>query len=321
MLLGDNDRFVIKCEVSINSYPSDAPDIPLSKCIPILIRKYKDKNKNNDTSDENGLIYEMNRGRSGIRLLSIKEDNDYLYLLFQYANKDVSDPAFTNIKKGTRRVARKEDGEGLGCTSHLIIRKKCKNNKFPNLYDAILEEIPGITRATIGQALNSFLTENNFGFHRKDNKKELKCRPIFKIDFTADKTLEKKLSSGKVCGLVAVRNYKQNFIDSENKIKIEEQTLRLSTNIGIGGKALHFLKDICDKLRGMEYTTLRISHRDTNKRTSTNFVSIDKALSLQDIAAAQMAERDKVILATPIEVCQTGFHDELINKMVSYLNK
>ncbi|EPL0286353.1 hypothetical protein OMG55_003799 [Proteus mirabilis] len=319
MLLGDNERFVIKCVISINSYPADAPNIPLKECIPLLIREHKDSAES--ISGRKDMIYEMNKGRSGIRLLSIKEDNNYLFLLFQYANKDVSDPAFTNIKTGGRRVAKKQEGEGLGCTAHLIIKKEPNNKAFPNHYDAMLEEVPGITRAIIGQALNSFLSDNHFGFHRGNNKKELKCRPMFKIDFAAEKTLGKQLSTGKVCGLVAVRSYKQKYIDSNNKIKIEEQTLRLSTNIGIGNKALQYLKDICDTLRGMEYTTLRISHRDINRRTSTNFVSIDKALSLQDIAAAQLAERDKVILATPIEICQEKFHDELISKMVGYFNK
>lgn len=311
MLLGDHERFVIKCSISISSYPSDAPDIPLLNCIPILLRSHKDGD----------MIYEMNKGKSGIRLLSIKENDDYLILLFQYANQDVSDPAFTNIKTGNTRVAKKEDGEGLGCTAHLIIKKSPKNKNFPNLYDAVLEEIPGITRSIIAQSLNSFLKDNHFSFNRGNNKKSLKCRPMFKIDFSAERTLGKKLSSGKVCGLVAVRSYNQKFIDSNNKIKIEEQTLRLSTNIGVGKKALQYLKEICDKLRGMEYSTLRISHKDTNKRTSTNFVSIEKDLSLQDLAAAQLAERDKIILATPIEVSQLQFHDELVSRMTKYFSE
>lgn len=98
MLLGDNERFMIKCSVTLKRYPDDAPDMPLTSCIPVLTNLFS----------KGDAIYELNKGRSVVRLLAIQDDDDYLKLLFQYINKDASDPAFSNVKTGETRIEKKK---------------------------------------------------------------------------------------------------------------------------------------------------------------------------------------------------------------------
>ncbi|EAA1522482.1 hypothetical protein ACK86U_003163 [Salmonella enterica] len=311
MLLGDNERFMIKCQVTLKRYPEDAPDMPLINCIPVL--------KNRFLSSE--AVYELNKGRSVIRLLALQDDGEYLKLLFQYINKDASDPAFSNIKTGATRIEKKQNDEGMGYSAHLLIKKTPSDPHFPDSYEAVLEEVPGITRALLAQALTAFLRENNFSFIRKDGKKELKCRPIFEIDFLAATTLEQSLSTGYLCGLIATRRFKDSSLDDDGTVMIEEETLKLATKIRRGEGAIRAIKAAYDKLRGRKFTTLRISYKDKNKRVSSDIVTIGKEMSLQELATAQLAHRDKAVLATTIAVCQTSLHAELLGKMQAFMVK
>lgn len=311
MLLGDNERFIIKCSVTLKRYPDDAPDMPLINCIPVLKKRF--------LSGE--ALYELNKGRSVIRLLALQDEGDYLKLLFQYVNKDASDPAFSNIKTGATRIERKQSDEGMGYSAHVLIKKTPADPHFPECYEAVIEEVPGITRALIAQALTAFMRDNNFSFIRQDGKKELKCRPIFEIDFLAATTLEQSLSTGYLCGLTATRRFKDNSLDDDGTVMIEEETLKLSTKIRRGDGAIQAIKAAYDKLRGRHYTTLRISYKDQNRRVSSDTVTIGKEMSLQELATAQLAQREKAILATTIAVCQTSLHAELLGKMQAFMIK
>ncbi|MBT1947825.1 hypothetical protein KKZ58_07920 [Enterobacter kobei] len=143
MLLGDNERFIIKCDVDLNPYPKEAPTMLLRNCVPTLFQLMKKKEA----------YYEINKGSSVIRLVEVKELSTHYRLLFQYANRDASDPAFANLKTGKSRIAKKDIDEGLGATLHMVIEKNAKSEYFPNTYTAVIEEVPGITRALLSQAL------------------------------------------------------------------------------------------------------------------------------------------------------------------------
>ncbi|GAK26255.1 hypothetical protein [Serratia liquefaciens] len=311
MLLGDNERYIIKCAVNLNKYPAEAPDMPLNVCIPVLKKLFVDGNA----------VYETNKGKSVIRLLAIQDDPGYLKLLFQYANQDASDPAFANVKTGETRVEKKRNDEGIGATCHVIIKKTPDNKAFPTSYSAVIEEVPGITRSLISNALTSFLKDSGFSFQRENQKKDLKCRPIVQIEFQASTTLEKSLSTGYLCGLTAIRYKKESALDDDGLVMIEEEILKLTTKFKRGEKAVKSIKVAYDKLRGMKYSTLRISHRDENKRTTSDNVHISKERSLEELATAQLAQRDRAILSIPIDVCQTNFHAELLGKMAAFVVK
>ncbi|HHL2729186.1 TPA: hypothetical protein ACQ4J9_001813 [Yersinia enterocolitica] len=315
MLLGDNERYIIKCQVNLKRYPDDAPNMPLSTCVPHLKALF--------LRDE--VVYETNKGSSVIRILALQDEASHLKLLFQYANKDASDPAFANLKTGATRIEKKQNDEGLGASAHLIISKTPTDPAFPNSYTAILEEIPGITRALVANALTSFLKETGFSFQRKDTKKDikkdLKCRPIVEIEFLASTTLEKSLSTGYLCGLTAIRYIKENSLDDDGLVMVDEEILKLSTVFKRGEGAIKAIKVAYDTLRGRHYSTLRISHRDENKRVTTDNVTIDKDKSIEELATAQLAQRERTILATSIDVCQTTFHAELLEKMEAFMLK
>ncbi|EBY1954726.1 hypothetical protein DU191_25115 [Salmonella enterica subsp. enterica serovar Sandiego] len=215
----------------------------LRNCTPTLFELIKQKEA----------FYEINKGRSVIRLVDIKETAHDYRLLFQYANRDASDPAFANLKTGETRIAKKKEDEGLGATLHMVIEKYATNESFPNTYTAVIEEVPGITRGLLSQALTAFFKHCGFTFKKPDGKKDLICRPIVNIEFHASSTLAR--------------------------------------------------------------------YKDANRRTGSDSFSLSADRSLKELATAQLAQRDKAILATNIEVCQKEMHQELLGKMVDFLIK
>lgn len=311
MLLGDNERFIIKCDIDLEPFPKEAPSMLLKNCVPTLRTLLKDKKAH----------YEINKGKSVIRLLALTEAPTHYSLLFQYANREASDPAFANLKTGISRVAKKGDDEGLGATAHMIIEKNASNPAFPNTYAAVIEEVPGITRALLSQALTSFFRDCGFTFQKPDSKNDLKCRPIVEISFHASSTLEKTLNTGYLAGIVATRKVAENSLDEEGSVRIDEQILKISTKFKTGEKAVHAVKKAYDKLRTMGYGTMRITYRDANRRTGTDSFSLTPERSLKELATAQLAQRDKAILTTAIDVCQEKEHAELLKKMLAFMSK
>ncbi len=311
MLLGDNERFIIKCDVDLEPYPKEAPSMLLRNCIPTLLDLIKKKEA----------FYEINKGRSVIRLVDIKETAYDYRLLFQYANRDASDPAFANLKTGETRIAKKKEDEGLGATLHMVIEKYAKNESFPNTYTAVIEEVPGITRALLSQALTAFFKHCGFTFKKPDGKKDLICRPIVNIEFHASSTLEKTLSTGYLAGITATRKVTKNSLDEEGLISVDEEILKISTKFKRGEGAVKAVKQAYDKLRGMGYGSMRITYKDANRRTGSDSFNLSADRSLKELATAQLAQRDKAILATNIEVCQKEMHQELLGKMVDFLIK
>lgn len=311
MLLGDNERFIIKCDVDLEPYPKEAPSMLLRNCLPTLFELIKQKEA----------FYEINKGRSVIRLVDIKETAYDYRLLFQYANRDASDPAFANLKTGETRIAKKKEDEGLGATLHMVIEKYAKNEYFPNTYTAVIEEVPGITRALLSQALTAFFKHCGFTFKKPDGKKDLICRPIVNIEFHASSTLEKTLSTGYLAGITATRKVTKNSLDEEGLISVDEEILKISTKVKRGEGAVKAVKRAYDKLRGMGYGSMRITYKDANRRTGSDSFNLSADRSLKELATAQLAQREKAILATNIEVCQKEMHQELLGKMVDFLIK
>ena len=97
--------------------------------------------------------------------------------------------------------------------------------------------------------------------------------------------------------------------------------MKISTKFRRGEGAVKAVKQAYDKLRGMGYGTMRITYRDANKRTGSDSFSLNAERSLKELATAQLAQRDKAVLATNIDVCQEEMHPELLGKMVKFLVK
>lgn len=319
MILNDYERYIVECEIEINSTPDDAPNIPMYEIIPFI--------KNIKSTD----VYLRNNETSSFSVVETKyldDEERYFAILFQHANGRASDPAFAELKTGKSRTVRKQYGEGVAVSCHLIIDTQSFNKLHPNKYSAILEEVPGLTKGMIADILTYFLRENtNFSFLRKlENNKEISYRPILKIDYLASHSFAESFKTGYLCGITATRTLKDTSeLDEIGADVIREERLIIYTPKSIRDRALNIIAKVIPLAKERGFSRLRISRYENKRKTTTSYDIPDNINSyeetVQSISEAQFAVREKINLSSQIETCQNCIHTELSSKMLKILEK
>ena len=319
IILSDYERYIVECEVEVNSTPDDAPNIPMDEIIPFI--------KNIKSTD----VYLRNNETSSFSVVETKyldDEERYFAILFQHANGRASDPAFAELKTGKSRTVRKQYGEGVAVSCHLIIDTQSFNKLHPNKYSAILEEVPGLTKGMIADILTYFLRENtNFSFLRKlENNKEISYRPILKIDYLASHSFAESFKTGYLCGITATRTSKDTSeLDEIGADVIREERLIIKTPKSVRNRALNIIAKVIPLARERGFSRLRISRYENKRKTTTSYDIPDDIGSyeetVQSISEAQFAAREKINLSSQIETCQNCIHTELSSKMLKILEK
>jgi len=317
MLLEDYARYVVECELELARAPKDAPSMPVSdalKAVEKLFKSHKAK-------------YSIAEGKSTVRIVDMNCDdkNGYTMILFQYANSSVSDPHFANKLTGVSRKADRDEDEAPAVTCHVCVSHEPRDKHlFPDLYRMYVEEVPGLTKSLMASALTWMIAESTeYTFVRKDGKKprEIACRPIASINPYASKTLKDSLKTGTLTGMTAIRYKNNRKLDEEGEITVIQETMVLSFQNSTGEKAINLVKKASDYVRSMEYSNLKLTRRDSNKRTVSDEIDISYEKSIEDIADTVFSQKEKVVLSDNIETCQTQIHNQLAGKMVALLLK
>jgi len=317
MLLGDFERYVVECELELARNPKDAPSMPAADSLKAVETMFK----------AGKAIYVISDGKATVRIVDMKrnEDEDHTIILFQYANSEASDPHFANKKTGESRRAGRAEDEAPAITCHLCIKHTPrKPNLFPDLYKVLVEEVPGLTKSLMASALTWMISEStNYSFERRDGDKrrDIKCRPILNLKPYASKTLAESLKTGVLTGMTAVRYKNNKKLDDDGDIHIVQETMVLAFQNTTGNKAIELVKKASDIVRGMEYSDLKLTRKDQNKRTISDEIDISYDKSIQDIADTIFAEKSKVIVNAIIELCQKEIHEQLAGKMKALLLK
>lgn len=317
MLLGDFDRYVVECEMELARAPKDAPSMPVSdtmKAVQNLFKSGKAK-------------YSIGDGKSTVRIVDMKrsESNGHTSILFQYANSNASDPHFANKLTGESRKADRSDDEAPAVTCHVCISHTPRDEHlFPDLYRMFVEEVPGLTKSLMASALTWMIHEStDYSFIRNDGKKqrEISCRPIISINPYASKTLQDSLKTGTLTGMTAIRYKNNKKLDEEGDITVIQETMVLSFQSTTGQKAINLVKKASDYARGMEYSNLKLTRKDKNKRVVSDEIDVSYEKSIEDIADTIFAQKEKIILSTKIETCESKLHSQLTGKMLDLLLK
>jgi hypothetical protein len=250
-----------------------------------------------------------------VELVRVKHDevSKVIVLLFHRADPDAADPTYRKKKEGkvTVRVADKEADEEQSVSAHLIIRSAPYKD---DRYYALLEEIPGLSMATVREVLGALLVDYEYEFERKPGKKE-RTYCTLKAEGIKSETVADALKTGKAGWITLTRPAPAKYIDGDGLWVPTVDTMKLRVKGAIEeanwkdkiGQLIETAKG-----DGWQSFNVEISLPDERSRQ----VKLDQ---FQDAKEILFVKSDKVDLAQQISVCSTEFHDELIAKGLALL--
>lgn len=306
MILQEYQRFALECTFVVGKIPDDAPVFTLERFLPKLKKLV----------EENQAIHKTKNDSITLRLSKLDICDAKITMLFKYADKNATDPSFTHTETGKTRTVQKEDGEGVSVSAHLVLLR-APNGKLLNTYhDAILEEVPGLSRNVIEAGLTHMLsvcaTEH---FERDDNKKQLQCRPKISLTFDGNDTLDELLKTGTITGFVAVKTKVHNKLDEKAELVVADERIVLKVKRSRGQEAMRLIQLAKNYASDNEYSRLQIRYQSNNKRNKT----LEVGSREQDIAEKMFAKSTIVYLGEKVEQCQEEIHVELEEKLVNIL--
>lgn len=303
MLLQDNERYVIECSLQMQPYPDNAPNMPLTACVPHLTQLIDDGNA----------VYVYQKDTCSLRITDYDHSDGYLTLLLQIADKKASDPAFSDFETGVTRTEKKRDNEGIAATAHLVISTTPSDEDFPNMYDAVLEEVSGVTKTVVSQALTKFFDEaTDFDFVNPDSGKKIRCRPRISLQAHPSHALSEMLKKGWVTGFSVVKNRADDRLDEYEGLSVEAEQLTIKVEKrSRAQKALDQIKRLQRFAVESKYSKVIVKYLDSNKRHKSLSISARE----ENIADKFFSKSDKVTLETDIEQCQKTIHEEFDEKL------
>lgn len=316
MIHDDYTRYISQCKLIIKHSSEDdkeAPDIPLSSFMPLIIKRYKAQLKKNSM-----ITYEMFNGQIIIGLSDIQEHSDKYVLLFEYSNKIASDPFFNEPTKRKQRKASKIGNEGYGLTAHLIIKKEADDTILIR-HTCVLEEITGLNLTYIEKALNGICRDLKANFSYTKDDKKINFYPKLEFYRSGSQTFKEILNDGYVTQLTAIKYIPVPDIDSKT-VRKQEQRLVITPYKVSERKALNWIRLRHNQYRN-EFPLIKVTIVDKNKKLHTEDIKHDKDLTLAEIESLRLVEKEKINLSNPINLCQSKIHEDLIDKSETLLYK
>lgn len=193
--------------------------------------------------------------------------SDALVLLFHRANPNAADPTYRKKNKGkvTVRVGDKDVGEEQSVSAHLIIRATPHKDSS---YYAILEEIPGLSMATVREVIATVLLDYEYKFERKPGKSD-KTYCTVKVEGLKSETVADALKTGKASWITLTRPAPAKYIDGDGLWTPTSDTMKLRVKGVIEeanwkDKIGHLIETA--KGDGWENFNIEISHSDNRSR-------------------------------------------------------
>ena len=307
MLLQDNERYVNECSLVLSPYPDTAPIMNLEACAHHLCKHIDDKKA----------VYVYQKDTCSLRITDYDYSDGYLTLLLQVADKKASDPAFSHFETGITRTEKKRDNEGIASTAHLAIAVKPSDEDFPNIYDAVLEEVSGVTKTIVSQALTKFLDDaTDFDFKSPDSGNIIKCRPKASLQAHPSHALSEMLKKGWVTGFSVVKNRTDDRLDEFDGLSVEAEHLTIKVEKrSRAEKAMEQIKKLQRFAISSKYSKIVVRYLDSNKRNKSLQISARE----ENIADKFFSKADKITLETDIEQCQKAIHEEFDRKLCEKL--
>ncbi|VVQ32252.1 hypothetical protein PS943_02826 [Pseudomonas fluorescens] len=303
-----NSRFVIFYGLSIAQVPDTAPKPGIDRCLTSLRTKFK-----------KGELFLMIDGDSAcIRVADMKVnlDKKLAAILFQYADKKVADPVFSDLESGKLREESKLLGEGVAISAHALISMQ-PTKAGGSEFQMLLEDVPGIGKTKIERFLKHFLKALLTTTYKEiGSVKDIKTYPSASLEPFASKTLRDDLEKGTLSFIELTREFPIKALDElpetgkiVNSIKIKPKDKPQ------GKQAIGFINKITNygKIHRFDDVKVVFKRADDQQKT-VNFSSLR-----EDAGDICFGKVEKIEVNHILKQCVSVIDVKLIDKMKSLL--
>lgn len=301
-MLDLHSRWVVHLEIHMASHPPEAPTLWLRDELDHLFVAHETGQAVQLIANETAAIR--------VRDIHLDRDNEILFVLFAYADKNATDPVFENLETGDLRTEPKLDGEGVAVSAHMAIDLR-PTEVGVSSYRALLEDAPGIGRSKI-QPFLTYLYRNGHRIQWEAPDGSVKnCRPIFDISGRASDTLRNDLREGRLSMIELVQHRPEgDGFDEEGAVIEEVRTIKLSVSPNsVGDAAMDLINRVRGRGQEMGYPNMKI--RWTHGRQK----SAEFGTAREDAGDVLVFRTTKINSDEPLSQCDEAIRENSRNAL------
>ena len=307
-MINNKERWAYFYDYKFTSYPEGSDNIPLEDLLKGLKSLIKAKEA----------VMFNRRRTAALRVTDISITDEVVTLLIQLADKNISNPAFSDIVKGGVREVEKEIGEGVAITAHIAISKVPYINR--NVYIATIEKVPGINSGRIASFLQAMFKKirQNESMKWEDVKgRDMTHFPQLTASGHISESLKGDLEQGTLRGFefISYDTNDNDGFDEEAYLIPQEKVLKVGVSRFTSGEAAWGVVESAAALfRKNNYDKLKIK---VKKDDAERWVQAD----VDEIENTAFVRHEKIVLENELKSqCLNGINIEINEKMVAFLS-
>lgn len=260
----------------------------------------------------------LNNKSAAIRIIDMKLDPDkkVAILLIQYADTNISDPAFSNLETGILRVEPKLEGEGVAVSAHLVISLESSQSNDSS-YLALLEDVPGIGKTKIEPFLTSeFKNVSIYSFENEENRVK-PCYPVANMDGFMAQTLRDDLAEGSLQHIELVKpSPRGGDLDEPGFAREISRNIQIKPSKPyVGDEALGIINRIKEKAKNKGYLDMRIRFKKPQGKQRSILIGTAR----EDAGDALYTKCDMIKVLNPLPQCLEKIRDDVSESITQLL--
>lgn len=264
-MLETHSRWALHMELIIKPLPDEAPNPRVEDYLGGILGMI----------DNNEAVHITEKQTKALRAKDyfIDDEDGFLVLLLNYADVNLSDPAFEHLETGSIRVEEKRDGEGIAVSTHLAIDLRSRTPGFA-AHRVVLEDVTGIGRTKLQPFLTYLFRKlPSLQFALEDGKVR-NFRGVAELHGFQSTTLQQDLASGVLSGIELVQVVADGGeFDEEGLLREERRTIKIDVEKRLtGDDAVEAINRLTGKARNLGYGNMRVTwRRDEGRQKSRDF--------------------------------------------------